>query len=167
MAAPLLSVAVRIQVPPVSLAKVDIARASSPEWVMLAVVVVVVLAVAVAALLARNRRRFEASNAALRENQQLLASITDNIAEAIYRTEPNGRLVFVNRAYLRLFGYETIEELNALPRERLYAKKEDRLHLLRQLEEKATFANEELEFVRRDGSRFWGLTSSTATRDGR
>ena len=166
MAAPLLSVAVRIQVPPVSLAKVDIAGASSPEWAMLAVVVAFFLAAAAAALLARNRRRFEASNAALRENQQLLASITDNIAEAIYRTEPNGRLVFVNRAYLRLFGYETIEELNALPRERLYAKKEDRLHLLRQLEEKATFANEELEFVRKDGSRFWGLISSTATRDG-
>ncbi len=135
------------------------------EWTLVAAVVSVALVIVLVVMQARHRRRFVASNAALRESQQLLASVTENIAEAIYRTEPNGRLVFVNRAYLRLFGYGSIEELNAVPREHLYARPEDRRHLLRQLEEKATFANEELEFVRKDGTRFWGLISSTATRD--
>lgn len=143
-----------------------LAQAEPPsEWAVFTAIIGVTMVFILIAMQARHRRRFEESNAALRESQQLLASITDNIAEAIYRTEPNGRLVFVNKAYLRLFGYQTIEELNAVPRDRLYFRPEDRRHLLRQLEEKATFSNEELEFVRKDGTRFWGLISSTASRD--
>ena len=165
MAVPPSSVAVYVHGLAPLLAQVDGPGAASSEWFVFAALIAATMVFVLVAMQARHRRRFEASNAALRESQQLLASITDNIAEAIYRTEPNGRLVFVNRAYLRLFGYGSIEELNALPRERLYSRTEDRLHLLRQLEEKATFANEELEFVRKDGSRFWGLISSTATRD--
>ena len=35
----------------------------------------------------------------LRENQQLLVSVADNISEAIYRTGPNHELIFANRAF--------------------------------------------------------------------
>ena len=77
------------------------------------------LAVAMVFLLAwmqaRHRKRVEQSNdelrrsemearrafEALRESQQLLASVTDNISEAVYRSSPEQGLIFVNQAYLR------------------------------------------------------------------
>jgi len=107
------------------------------------------------------RRRAEA---ALRESQQLLGSIADNIVEAVYRTSPKHELVYVNEAYLRMFGYESLAEVRDLPRERLYANPEDRRPLIAQLADAGRFT-EELEFVRKDGGRFWGLIQSVAIRD--
>lgn len=101
----------------------------------------------------------------LRENQQLLESITRSISEAIYRSTPSGKLTFVNEAYLRLFGFESLEELNEIPRERLYARPADRARLLQLLSAYGGFRNEEIEYRRRDGSTFWALTSSRGHRD--
>jgi PAS domain S-box-containing protein len=101
----------------------------------------------------------------LHENQQLLASVADNLSEAIYRTTPAHELIFANRAYLRLSGYHSLEEMRRGPRERLYARPEDRARLLRLLEQEGCFRNEEIEYVRRDGTRWWGLTNSVAVRD--
>lgn len=108
------------------------------------------------------RRRAEAR---LRESQQLLESITESVSEAIYRSVPTGRLSFVNGAYLRLFGYDDLEQLNAIPREQLYARPADRARLLQLLAEHGGFRSVEMEFRRRDGSTFWGLISSQAHRD--
>ena len=66
----------------------------------------------------------------LRESQQLLVSVADNIAEAIYRTGPNHELIFANRAYLRMSGYDSFEEMRHVPREKLYARPADRARLL-------------------------------------
>src|SRR5262249_47038694 len=45
----------------------------------------------------------------LRESQQLLASITQNITEAIFRRSATEGLLFVNDAYIRMFGYSSAE----------------------------------------------------------
>jgi PAS domain S-box-containing protein len=102
---------------------------------------------------------------ALRESEQLLTSIADNIAEAIYRTSPEHGLVYVNPAYLRLFGYGSLEEVMSVPRERLYANPQDRPALIEQLATVGRFVRE-VEFVRKDGGHFWGLIQSVAIRDG-
>jgi PAS domain S-box-containing protein len=108
------------------------------------------------------RKRAEA---ALRESQQLLASISDNISEAIYRTGPNHELIFANPAYLRMSGYNSVEEMRRVPREKLYGKSGDRARLLELLALQGSFRNEEIEYVRHDGQRWWGLTNSVAIRD--
>ncbi len=104
------------------------------------------------------------AEAALRQSEQLLGSIASNIQEAVYRTGPNHELVFVNEAYLRMFGYERTDEVQQIPRERLYARPESRQHLHASLARDGRFTAE-LEFVRQDGSRFWGRISSVAIRD--
>ena len=104
------------------------------------------------------------AEAALSEQRQLLCSIADNIAEAIYRTGPRHELVYVNAAYLQLFGYHSLEQVQSVPRERLYANPKDRTPLIQQLARTGRFA-QEIEFVRRDGRRFWGLIQSVAIRD--
>lgn len=98
----------------------------------------------------------------LRQNEQLLASILDNISEGIYRSSPDRGLIFVNRAYLKMFGYASLDELRDLPRERLYANPEDRPRLLRAIDDHGGYTNEEVEYRRKDGTTFWGLASSIA-----
>jgi PAS domain S-box-containing protein len=98
---------------------------------------------------------------ALRESQQLLSSVADNLSEAIYRTTPEHDLTFANNAYLAMFGYE-LDELRRIPRERVYANPSDRAHLLDLLRREGRFTGQEIEFVRKDGTRFWGMISSSA-----
>lgn len=108
------------------------------------------------------RKRTESE---LRTNQQLLVSVMDNLSEAIYRTGPDHQLIFANRAYLQLSGFHSLEEMRSLPRENLYAHPEDRTRLLQKLRANGAFRNEEIEYVRLDGVRWWGLTNSVAVRN--
>lgn len=101
----------------------------------------------------------------LRVNQQLLVSVADNISEAIYRTGPHHELTFANRAYLRMSGYHSLEEMRDVPREHLYVHPADRARLLDLLERNGLFRNEAIEYRRRDGTPWWGLTNSIAVRD--
>lgn len=104
------------------------------------------------------------AEAALRRSEQLLSSIADNIREAVYRTGPAHQLDYVNSAYLRMFGYANLEEVQRRPREALYADPAARRQLLDSLAAEGRFVRE-LEFVRKDGARFWGQISSVAIRD--
>lgn len=108
------------------------------------------------------RKRAEAS---LRESQQLLASITHNISDGIFRRTPERGLVYVNEAYLKMFGFTTLEELNQRSVWAAYANPDRRKELLALLERDGVFNQQEVEFVRKDGSRFWGLASSIRIRD--
>lgn len=101
---------------------------------------------------------------ALWESQQLLSSIADNLDEAIYRTGPDHTLIFVNRAYLRIFGYDSLADVQSRPRECLYAEPARRGPLLDRLKRDGRFS-EEVEFVRRDGSQFWAVSNCVAIRD--
>lgn len=101
----------------------------------------------------------------LRASRALLSSVTENLQEAVYRSSANHDLIFVNTAYLRLFGYANLEEVRAFPRENLYRRVEDRARLLELLERHHGFHNEEVEWVRRDGTTFWGWISSRAIHD--
>lgn len=101
----------------------------------------------------------------LRASQQLLVSIMDNLSVAIYRTGPENQLIFANRAYLRLSGFGSLEEMQRIPREKLYVRPEERARLLQLLKRDGAFRNEEIEYVGHDGKHWWGLTNSVAVRD--
>jgi len=116
-------------------------------------------------VVARDITERKAAEAALRESRELLASVADNISEAIYRSDSQHRLIFVNRAYLRMSGYASLAELQAIPRENLYANPAVRPRLLDRLARHGGFDQEEVEYVRRDGTWFWGLASSHAILD--
>jgi PAS domain S-box-containing protein len=102
---------------------------------------------------------------ALRDSQQLLASITHNISEGIYRSTPDRGLIYVNDAFVQMFGYSSKAEMLAVPSAKLYANREARAHLIELIQRHGRFLNEEVEFVRKDGSTFWGLASSIGIRD--
>lgn len=105
----------------------------------------------------------------IRENEQLLQSINHNINEAIYRSEFGRGIVYVNDAFVKMFGYTTADEVitgNAID---LYKNPEDRETLGDLLVKDGAVTNFEVLFKRRDGSSFWGSLSSITIKneDGR
>lgn len=97
----------------------------------------------------------------IRDNQKLLASINKNINEGIYRSTPSKGIVYLNKAFVDLFGFETEEEAIKTPSSKLYANIEARTKLVEMMENQGFVNNVEVEFRRKDGSTFWGLMSST------
>ncbi|MGZ8920217.1 MAG: PAS domain S-box protein [Limisphaerales bacterium] len=111
---------------------------------------------------ARDVTERKGAEEALRQNQQLLASVLENISEGIYRSSPERGLIFANKAYLRMFGYESLQDLRSIDRENLYADPADRKKLLDQLERTGAIGSDEILYKRKNGTTFWGLASSMA-----
>ncbi|MFB6272417.1 MAG: PAS domain S-box protein, partial [Salinibacter sp.] len=100
----------------------------------------------------------------LREREQLLRSITENVHDGIYRIAPDDGLVYANEAFAHLFGYETAEDVLALDPTDLYDDADRRSPLLR-VTESGTSDAQEVVFRRSDGSTFTGLLDGTVVRD--
>ncbi len=96
----------------------------------------------------------------LDESQKLLESINQNINEAIYRSINRKGLVYVNEEFVKMFGYESAEEILSGDPINLYKKAEDRRILGDELVDKGSYVNREVEFKRKDGTTFWGSISS-------
>lgn len=92
--------------------------------------------------------------------ETLLESISQNINEAIYRSTPTKGLVYVNRAFIEMFGYTSYENVLSLETEHFYVDPESRLRMLREVNERGFVYNMEVQFKKRDGSIFWGLLST-------
>ncbi|MBK9778253.1 MAG: MASE1 domain-containing protein [bacterium] len=97
----------------------------------------------------------------LAHSRELLASINRNVNEGLYRSAPDGTIIYANVAFARLFGCETPEEILPINAFTLHANPERREELKGVIARSDYIANEEVLFRRRDGSTFWGLVSST------
>lgn len=103
------------------------------------------------------------AEAALREHRQLLASISENITEGIYRTMPEEGVVYANRAFAQMFGYASVEEALQVPAAQLYADPAERADFLERIAREGRVYGMEVRLRRADGSTFWGLLHSQAT----
>ena len=90
----------------------------------------------------------------------LLDSITTNVNEGILRSTREEGLVFVNSAFVEMFGYDSPEEAQNTNPEHFYADEEHRWELVKQLDEEGQIRNKEVLFKRKDGSTFWGLENT-------
>ncbi len=97
---------------------------------------------------------------AVQTSNQFLESINKNINEAIYRSIDGKGLIYVNEAFISMFGYSDIEEIIRLSATHLYKRAPDRKLLLDELKEVGFVSNREMEFERRDGTCFWGSLSA-------
>lgn len=100
----------------------------------------------------------------LRERERLLKSITENVSDGIYRTEPGKGFVYANQAFAALFGYEQASDVLGMDPRELYAHPEEHANLLHESSVGDPGA-EEVVFRRRDGSTFVGLLGGTVVRD--
>jgi PAS domain S-box-containing protein len=105
------------------------------------------------------------SELTLERSQQLLASINDNIKEGIYRSNENGNLVYVNPAFVEIFGFDDEQELYSMPFSNLYWNQDDRAQLLDTIKSEGRITNIEIKFRKKDCSFFWGLITSSRVVD--
>ena len=99
----------------------------------------------------------------VRENQELLNRINENLNEGIYRSTPGKGLVYANKALAQMFGYASVAEAMKLSSDMLndfYDEPDRRKYLLKEIKKKGVLKNKESLFRRRDGSTFWGLENS-------
>jgi PAS domain S-box-containing protein len=106
-----------------------------------------------------------ASRQSLQNKQDLLASISQNIKEGIYRSSPEHGVFYANQTFLEMFGYESLDDLREYSPQGLYFLPEERAKIVQKLVKDVTFSNLEVHFRRKDGSHFWGELSGMTSTD--
>ena len=101
----------------------------------------------------------------LREREERLRAITENVSEGIYRSTADEGLVFANQTFAEMFGYDRVEEVLEVAPTALYATPEERNRLREAAQGEDSFERIEVEFQRADGTHFIGLMSGSVVRD--
>ncbi|WP_420317601.1 PAS domain S-box protein [Ekhidna sp.] len=96
----------------------------------------------------------------IRSREQLLESINKNINEAIYRSESSNGIIYVNEEFIRMFGYDSEQEIMEMDPMDLYKNPSQRAEIGDEVLSKGSIENKEVEFRRKDGSTFWGYLNS-------
>lgn len=105
--------------------------------------------------------KFKRAQHQVERYSKLLDSITTNVNEGILRSTPEDGLVYVNDAFVSMFGYDSREEvLNTDPQD-FYTDQDHRWELVEKLRREGSLVNEEVLFRRKDGSTFYALENST------
>jgi PAS domain S-box-containing protein len=99
------------------------------------------------------------------KSRQLLGTISDNISDGIFLGFMGGAFQYVNRAFLQLSGYKTLEQLRNVKPYDLFFQKKRWDEISRQLKRNKNVRNEQALFKRKGGENFWGTISLTVFRD--
>ncbi len=105
---------------------------------------------------------------ALRESAEQYRTLQSNIPVGVFRTtaDPSGRLLSANPALVKMFGYETPEEMSKMHVSDLYLNQDDRKKFIETLSSTVEISHYEVQFERKDGTVFWGSLSARAVADG-
>lgn len=100
----------------------------------------------------------------LRSSQRLLDSINQHLQDALFRTTPNGTLLYANMGFLKMFGFQELE-IYGIDVRTLHQNSRMRFRLQRLLIREHSFQNEETQMIRKDGTVFWASISATQNYD--
>src|SRR5436305_512673 len=100
-----------------------------------------------------------------RRAERLYRELFDNIQEGAYFSAPDGRLLEVNDALVRMLGYNSREELLKVTAHDLYLEPAHRELTARALNQFGRLRNHELALLRRDVSIIYALENSFVVRD--
>jgi len=109
-----------------------------------------------------NRKRAEE---ALRESEQKYRDLVDNTSDILYRTDMEGKIIFVTPSVHKLSGYTVEEAIGMKMAEEIYANPEERAHFLAKLKEDGYVENFEAQLKRKDGSICWVSTNAHFHKD--
>jgi PAS domain S-box-containing protein len=96
----------------------------------------------------------------LKTTEHLLSSINLNITEGLYRNVPGKQFVYTNPAFLNMFGFKSLDELNKLKPRQLYADRKQYEKVRTELARHGQVQNIEALFRKSNGETFWGSVSS-------
>ncbi len=101
----------------------------------------------------------------LREREERLRSITENVSEGIYRARPDEGVVYANQTFAKMLGYDGPEALREASPNTFYVNPDERPLHREAVRHQEAFEGVEVEFQRTDGSTFTGLLSGTVVRE--
>lgn len=96
----------------------------------------------------------------IRHREQLLESINKNINEAIYRSESENGIIYINDEFIKMFGYDSVQDIMEMDPSELYKNPKQRSKIGNEIIKSGSIENREVEFRRKDGSTFWGYLNS-------
>lgn len=105
---------------------------------------------------------------ALQKSEEQYRSIFENAIEGFFQSTPAGRFIRVNRAFAKMCGYASPEEMVAAIRdigEQHYGCRKERERFIALLNEKGAVENFEHTARRKDGTTFWVSVSARVVRD--
>lgn len=104
---------------------------------------------------------------ALQKSEKKYRTLTENINIGIYRNTPGEKGIFleVNPCLVRMFGYESKEELMEIHVSDLYLDPEDSKTFNKKILTNRFVKDEEVRLKKKDGSCIWGSVTATVVRD--
>jgi PAS domain S-box-containing protein len=106
------------------------------------------------------------AEAALRESEERFRAIYDNATIGLYRTTPDGRLLMINPAGIRMMGYDSFDEIAKLDVEKAgYEQDGARREFREKIEREGYVVDFENKWKRKDGSTIFVRESAKTIRD--
>jgi PAS domain S-box-containing protein len=84
-------------------------------------------------------------------NEERYKSLFENNMAGVFRTNENGDILEVNQAYAKIFGFESVAELENFKSSSFYPSPEARANYISLLKEKGSLENYLLKNIRKDG----------------
>ena len=97
----------------------------------------------------------KAAEDALRQSERRLATILENVQDAYFRADLDGRLVMVSPSAARMYGYASPEEMIGLAARDLYADSAERRSVFEELRKGGAVHDRVGKGRRKDGTVFW------------
>ena len=89
----------------------------------------------------------------------------NSIPAALYRTTIEGRIVYCNRSFMRIFGFDSVGELIGYPVIDFYRNKKDRGILVDAVMQRGRVSDVPVALVKRDGSPIWCAVTARGVLD--
>ena len=102
---------------------------------------------------------------ALRTSEKRYRLLFERNMAAVFRTTLEGRVLEWNHAGARMLGYDSPEEVLALPVTSLYHTASDREAFLRKLQSEKSLTNHEMRFRRKNGDSLWAMVNGSLVDD--
>ncbi|MTI40049.1 PAS domain-containing sensor histidine kinase [Fulvivirga lutimaris] len=90
---------------------------------------------------------------------ELFSKISENLNEGIFRSSPDEGMIYVNKPFARLFGYESVGEVIKQRPGGFYFDSNEKSRVAELIQNNGALVNEVILFARKDGSSFWGLVN--------
>lgn len=129
----------------------------------IAFVTSVALAVMVSVIFFRASNRWGSASregmAEIARTANILKTISQNVSEGIFKTHSTKGFVYVNQAFVKMFGYDLLDKVMLESAEHLFHIKAEHEEIMDEVRIRGNVNNRLVEFRKKDGKLFWGRLS--------
>ncbi len=101
----------------------------------------------------------------LESNEKAYRAIAENSPDLLYRTDLNGKIIYISRSVFELSGYTNKEAIGMDMAKEVYLNPEERDTFLSLLQKNGRVQNFEARLRRKDGSTWWASTNAHFYKD--